>query len=112
MPPFAAIAFLLVVAHKDAGSRFNRLHGMAIKPTIRELCAAGDIAPAELDEIVAAYLREPAASKVSLGDGLQVDLSAAVQESPHAMAILRDRTSMAGAKRYVVRGALLDARPI
>ncbi|TFZ54925.1 hypothetical protein E4V01_24305 [Methylorubrum sp. Q1] len=84
---------------------------MTVRPTIRDLLAFGDITSIELDDAVKAYLRDPTIGQFLLGDGLRINLKAAVHGNAHAMAILRDRTSRTGARRYVVRRALLDARP-
>lgn len=83
---------------------------MPESPTVGELFKAKAVTDDEVDALVAAVLAGQRDERAELAEGYTVDVAAAVNASPFATAVLRDKTSRNGAKRNAARTAILLAR--
>ncbi|CAO4145792.1 hypothetical protein [Methylorubrum aminovorans] len=78
--------------------------------TVRELFKAKAVIDDEVNALVASALAGQINERAKIGDEYRVDVAAAVKASPFATSVLRDKTSMAGAKWNAARTAILLAR--
>ena len=75
-----------------------------------ELFKAKAVTDEQVSALVQAVLAGQMDERARIGDEYRVDVAAAVKASAFATAVLRDKTSMPGAKRNAARTAILLAR--
>ncbi|MGA4555142.1 hypothetical protein [Methylorubrum aminovorans] len=79
-------------------------------PTVGELFKAKAVTDEQVSALVDTVLAGQMDERAPIGDEYRVDVAAAVKASAFATAVLRDKTSMAGARRNAARTAILLAR--
>ena len=85
---------------------------MATNPTVSELRKAAEIKTDEIDAAAYAYLANPNARPFRFSSGYEIDLPAAVDAYPPAIAAVADPDRTAKFKWTMVRTAILLARPV
>jgi hypothetical protein len=85
---------------------------MATNPTVSELRKAAEIKNDEIDAAAYAYLANPNSGLFRFASGYEIDLTAAVDAYPPAIAAVADPDRTAKFKWTMVRTAILLARPV